>query len=189
MSRLGPGENPASRVCRTHAPAPLHVAEALPVVRRGPGTFRATAARRPFLVSGTQRECGFEQAVVCLCLLVAVACGGDSSPTAPTPTPEPTPTPTPTPTPPPPPSPRPGAIAYGRVQDAESGAGIQGATVIVEDNWARFTEVGRSVTAADGTYEITGIRGGPRNSDRLLRWIPTSEWRDRNHAETEKIPR
>ncbi len=33
------------------------------------------------------------------------------------------------------------------------------------------------------------IRGGPRNSDRLLRWIPTSEWRDRNHAETEKIPR
>ena len=32
-------------------------------------------------------------------------------------------------------------------------------------------------------------RGGPRNSDRLLRWIPTSEWRDRNHAETEKIPR
>ena len=33
------------------------------------------------------------------------------------------------------------------------------------------------------------IRGGPRNSDRLRRWIPTSEWRDRNHAETEKIPR
>ena len=32
-------------------------------------------------------------------------------------------------------------------------------------------------------------RGGPRNSDRLLRWIPTSEWRDRNHAETEKTPR
>ena len=31
-------------------------------------------------------------------------------------------------------------------------------------------------------------RGGPRNSDRLLRWIPTSEWRDRNHAETEKYP-
>ena len=32
------------------------------------------------------------------------------------------------------------------------------------------------------------VRGGPRNSDRLLRWIPTSEWRDRNHAETEKYP-
>ena len=37
--------------------------------------------------------------------------------------------------------------------------------------------------------ETPFYRGGPRNSDRLLRWIPTSEWRDRNHAETEKIPR
>ena len=36
--------------------------------------------------------------------------------------------------------------------------------------------------------EDGGDRGGPRNSDRLLRWIPTSEWRDRNHAETEKYP-
>ena len=39
------------------------------------------------------------------------------------------------------------------------------------------------------TYNEQWMRGGPRNSDRLLRWIPTSEWRDRNHAETEKIPR
>ena len=43
------------------------------------------------------------------------------------------------------------------MQDAQSGAGIQGATVIVEDKWARFSEVGRSDTAADGSYEIRGI--------------------------------
>ena len=34
-------------------PSHPYVAEALPVVRRGPGTFRTAAARRPFLVSGT----------------------------------------------------------------------------------------------------------------------------------------
>ena len=79
--------------------------------------------------------------------------GGASTPTAPTPTPTaPTPTPTPTTAPD-------GVIVYGRVQDAESGAGIQGATVIVEDKWARFSEVGRAVTAADGTYEIYEITG------------------------------
>ena len=63
-----------------------------------------------------------------------------------------------------------GVIAYGRVQDAESGAGIQGATVIVEDNWARFAEVGRSVTAADGTYEITGITlaAGPGGGTKVV---------------------
>ncbi len=51
----------------------------------------------------------------------------------------------------------------------------------------------RLVTDKLGSYRVAHRdvmpRGGPRNSDRLLRWIPTSEWRDRNHAETEKIPR
>ena len=88
--------------------------------------------------------------MVLLSLSLAVACGGDSSPTAPTPTPTPTPTP-------PPPPPTQTATVFGRVQDAASSAGIEGATVIVEDHWARFAEVGRSVTAADGTYQITGI--------------------------------
>ena len=55
------------------------------------------------------------------------------------------------------PAPTPTPTVFGRVLDAESGAGIQGATVIVEDHWSRFSEVGRAVTAADGTYEITGI--------------------------------
>ena len=68
------------------------------------------------------------------------------------------------------PAPTPTATVFGRVQDAESGAGIQGATVIVEDNWARFTEVGRAVTAADGTYEITGITlaAGPGGGTKVV---------------------
>ena len=84
-------------------------------------------------------------ALICLCTLAG--CGGDgpTTPTLPT-----------APTPLPPPQ-APTATVFGLVQDAESGAGIEGATVIVEDQWARFAEVGRSVTAADGKYLITGI--------------------------------
>ena len=37
-------------------------------------------------------------------------------------------------------------------------------------------------------FSLWAGRGGPRNSDRLLRWIPTSEWRDRNHAKRKKYP-
>ncbi len=65
-----------------------------------------------------------------------------------------------TPTAPPPQAPA-GLRIHGRVQDAESGAGIDGAIVIVRDTWTGFSEVGRSVTAADGRYEITGITVGP----------------------------
>ena len=105
--------------------------------------------RRPLWLPGLRGRLALllKQVVVCFCLVVAVACGGEgySSPTTPTPTPTPTPAPTSA------------LIAHGRVKDAESGAGIEGATVIVEDQWARFSEVGRSVTASDGTYEITGI--------------------------------
>ena len=45
-------------------------------------------------------------------------------------------------------------------------------------------------TRADDPLELLDIRdlAGPRISDRLLRWIPTSEWRDRNHAETKEVP-
>ena len=89
-------------------------------------------------------------ALICLCILAG--CDASSVPktlTAPT-----TPT-APTTTVPPQRS------AFGRVLDAASGAGIHGATVLVEDHWARFSEVGRSVTATDGTYEITGIALAP----------------------------
>ena len=61
---------------------------------------------------------------------------------------------------------------------------------LLRDNEKR-AEVRRIVHDAFNAYLVIDPtkRGGPRNSDRLLRWIPTSEWRDRNHAETEKIPR
>ncbi|MCY4624078.1 MAG: carboxypeptidase-like regulatory domain-containing protein [Chloroflexi bacterium] len=54
--------------------------------------------------------------------------------------------------------------------DAESGAGIGGATVLVQDNWAAFSEAGRSETAADGSYEITGItlERGPSGRTHLI---------------------
>ena len=90
-------------------------------------------------------------ALICLCTLAD--CGGDGSPTAPSSLPT-------APTPPPPQAPA-GLRVYGVVQNAESGAGIEGATVIIEDTWAMFSEVGRSVTAADGRYEVTGITVGP----------------------------
>ena len=58
------------------------------------------------------------------------------------------------------------------------------------------TSLAVDMVALQDNYDVAVVmsgdadnRGGPRNSDRLLRWIPTSEWRDRNHAETEKIPR
>ncbi len=114
-------------------------------------------AQEPAQIDMTQIRKIFVAFTVLLSLSFA-ACGdgGPSTPTAPTPTPAPTPTTVPEPTPTPAPA---GFRVYGRVQDAASGAGIDGATVIVEDHWARFSEVGRAVTAADGTYEITGITG------------------------------
>ena len=75
----------------------------------------------------------------------------------------------------------PGGIVWATFEDQHLAA-------FAEPRLAGFKDAAQIIETLRSECDYV-LRGGPRNSDRLLRWIPTSEWRDRNHAETEKIPR
>jgi S1-C subfamily serine protease len=95
------------------------------------------------------------------------AAGGASSPPQPAPPkPAPAPSPSPSPSPPPPappkPSPAAGAVLQGRVVNADSGAGIQGAVVAVLRPGASFSSLQNGDILAEGQTDGNGaFQTGP----------------------------